>query len=109
MKLPNLTNFDDHPTEPGWIVFRFPTAAQASEFIQELEKNGLRCEQDNSEGPPFLVAAKQYQREAAIRANYRVLGRHRKPFLGDPTLRWAVITLFALLLSLALIGALIKP
>ncbi|MBK7947003.1 MAG: hypothetical protein IPJ85_17595 [Flavobacteriales bacterium] len=56
---------------------------------------------DGEGGPPYLVAAKKHQREAAIRANYRVLGRHRKPFMTDPMLRRSVIGFFVLLLALA--------
>ncbi|MBK7945121.1 MAG: hypothetical protein IPJ85_07390 [Flavobacteriales bacterium] len=108
MKPLNLTNYEDHPTESNWIVFRFPTRAQADEFTLGLEAEGVQHEQDGEGGPPYLVAAKKHQREAAIRANYRVLGRHRKPFMTDPMLRWGVIGFFVLLLALAAAGALLR-
>lgn len=108
MKLPNLTNFDEHPTEPGWLVFRFPTREQSEEFAAELQRAGLGCERDDSDGPPFLVATRERHREAAVKANYLVIGRHRKPFLADATLRWGVIAFFILLLALALAGALLR-
>ncbi len=69
MRLPNLTNYDDHPTEPGWIVFRFPTAGQADEFAIGLEEAGTRHERDAADGPPFLVAVRQHHRETAVRIN----------------------------------------
>lgn len=108
MRLPNLTNYDDHPTEPGWLVFRFATPQQADAFEQGLRDAGIRHERDTEGGPPYLVAARQAQREPAVRINYRVLGRYRKPFLADPVLRWGVLGLLALLVALAVAGALLR-
>lgn len=109
MQLPNLTNYGEHPSEPGWLVFRFTEEEQAIEFGQLLEEHGLRHERDTAGGPPFMVAVKQHHRSAAVRLNYTVLGRHRKPFLADPVLRWGVIALVAFITMLALVGALLHP
>jgi hypothetical protein len=55
----------------------------------------------------MLIGVKQLDRERAIRVNYTVLGRHRRPFIGDPLLRWLVLGLVGLLVLLALLGSLI--
>lgn len=107
MQLPNLTNYGEHPTEPGWLVFRFRDAHQADEFVQLLVAAKLRHERDTEGGPPYLVAVKQHHRSVAVRLNYIVLGRHRKPFLADPLLRWGVIGVVAVIILLALAGALL--
>ncbi|MBK8497467.1 MAG: hypothetical protein IPL52_01295 [Flavobacteriales bacterium] len=99
-----LTNYSDHPEEPTWIVFRFAQAHIAQEFIVELEREGVKHERDENGGPPFLVGVKQHHRERAVRINYSVLGRHRKPFMGDPVLRWSVFVLVALAVVLAVAG-----
>lgn len=107
MALLNLTNYDDHPEDPNWIVFRFTEPGMAEEFREALREAGIGCETDNEGGPPYLVAVRQRHREAAVRANYRVLGRHREPFIGDGLLRWVVLGGVGLLLALALAGALL--
>lgn len=109
MQLPNLTNYSEHPTEPGWLVFWFRTEEQAMEFVQLLNADGLRNERDMGGGPPYMVAVKQHHRTTAVRFNYTVLGRHRKPFLADPVLRWGVIALVSVVILLALAGALLGP
>jgi hypothetical protein len=108
MKLPNLTNFEEHPSEPDWIVFRFGTKGMAVEFVKELEREGLKHERDEGDGPPFLVGARSSQRDAAVRLNYLVLGRHRRPFIADGWLRYGLFALVALLIALALAGALLR-
>jgi hypothetical protein len=106
MALLNLTNFDDHPTDPLWLVFRFTDHSMAREFMQGLDAAGLKYETDEGDEGLRLVAVKQRHRDAAIRINYTVLGRHRQPFIGNATLRWSLLALTALLLLLALAGAL---
>lgn len=107
MDLPNLTNYGEHPTDAEWLVFRFATAAIADEFAAELAEAGVRHERDTEPGPPFLVGVRRVNRDQAVRLNYTVLGRHRKPFLPDAWLRWGVIGLVVLLLALAGAGALL--
>lgn len=108
MALLNLTNYDDHPEDPNWIVFRFAEQGMAGEFQQALRTAGIGCEADDQGGPPYLVAVRQRHREAAVRANYQVLGRHREPFIGDRLLRFAVLAIVGLLLALAIAGALLR-
>ena len=107
MALFNLTNFNDHPEDPNWIVFRFPDATMVGEFTDGLSSAAIAYEQDTG-GPPYLVGVKQRHREAAVRINYRVLGRHRSPFMADTVLRWTVIGLVAVAIALAVAGALIN-
>lgn len=106
--LPRLTNYADHPTEPDWLVFRFADARVADEFCQGLEAKGMRHERDREGGPPYLVAVRRIHRSDAVRLNYLVLGRHRKPFIANPALRWSVLALVAALLALAVAGRLMS-
>jgi hypothetical protein len=108
MALLNLTNYDDHPEDPNWIVFRFPDQGMAEEFRSAVAAAGLQHEVDTNGGPPFMVGVKQRHREQAVRLNYQVLGRHREPFIGDHLLRWVVLGFVGLLLALAVAGALLR-
>lgn len=107
MALFNLTNFNDHPEDPNWVVFQFTDATMLREFTDDLTNAAITYEQDTG-GPPFLVGVKQRNREAAVRINYRVLGRHRSPFMADKALRWTVIGVVAVAIALAVAGALIN-
>lgn len=107
MALLNLTNFDDHPTDPTWLVFRFGDPGMGSEFIQGLEQAGIRYEADRDEGMT-LIGVKQRDRDAAIRVNYAVLGRYREPFISNALVRWGLLGLVLLAILAALIGALLK-
>jgi len=104
MAILNITNYDDHPGDANWIVFRFPTEGMAGEFAQALDQAGIGHERDGDGGPPFLVGVKQRHREQAVRLNYSVLGRHRETFIADGLLRWAVLGFVALIMLLALAG-----
>jgi hypothetical protein len=103
MALLNLTNFDDHPSDPTWLVFRFGDDDMAREFREGLDAAGIPHEDDLG-AHPRLIAVKQRHRDAAIRIDYQVLGRHRPPFIGDGRLRWGLLGLTALLVLLALVG-----
>jgi hypothetical protein len=108
MALLNLTNFDDHPTDPTWMVFRFGDRDMAREFIAGLEAAGIPFEAEDEEGMEVgavrLVGVKQRFRDAAVRVNYVVLGRHREPFLSNTLLRWVLLAFVGLLVGLAILG-----
>lgn len=104
MAILNITNFDDHPEDPQWIVFRFKQRGIAKEFVDGLTAVSIPYEQDEGDGAPFLVGVKAHHRETAVRLNYTVLGRHRTPFIADGLVRWSIIGLFAALLLLAVLG-----
>lgn len=108
MALLNITNFDDHPEQPLWMVFRFADHRQCAEFVAGLQAENLPHEQDANGGPPFLVGVKQRDREAAVRINYTVLGRYREPFIGNVALRWALLILVGGILLLALVGIVLQ-
>jgi len=108
MALLNLTNFDDHPTDPTWMVFRFGDRDMAREFIAELQAAGIAFEAEEEDdvqtGAVRLIGVKQRFRDAAVRANYVVLGRYRQPFLSNTFLRWALLAFVGLLVGLAVAG-----
>jgi hypothetical protein len=107
MAILNLTNFDDHPEDPNWMVFRFPENRQAEEFIAGLDAEGIGHERDAG-GPPFLVGVKQYHRERAVRINYTVVGRHREPFIADRAFRWGLLAFVGVIVLLAVVGWIVQ-
>ena len=99
-----LTNFEDHPTDHRYMVFNFPNSQMAGEFMDGLTMKAIPFEADDSGGPPFLIGVKKHFRERAIEVNYTVLGRHRKPFIGDVVFRWFLLVFVAVSIILAIAG-----
>ncbi len=108
MALLNLTNFDDHPTDSAWLVFRFGDRDMGREFMEGLDAAGIPYETNEEDDGMRLIGVKQRHRESAIRINYGVLGRHRAPFISDGRLRWALIAFTLGLVLLAILGAMQK-
>ncbi len=104
MALLNLTNFDEHPEDPLWLVFRFKERGIALEFMDGLKAATIPFEEDQNDGPPHLVGVKTQYREVAVRINYTVTGRHREPFIADRLIRWVLLGFFGLLLLLVVLG-----
>jgi hypothetical protein len=106
MSLIDLTNYSEHPVEPGWLVFRYPTQEHARDMTDELQRAGIRWEADLVDGPPFMVGVRKVNRSAAEKLNYVVLGRYRKPFISSKLLRWVIIFVTVGILALAFAGML---
>lgn len=108
MSLIDLTNYSEHPTQPGWMVFRYPTVEHAKEMVSQLEAAGLQSESDLLDGPPYMVGTRIGSRSTAERLNYVVLGKFRKPFIYNRFLKWAIIIFTLAILALAIGGLLVQ-
>ncbi len=106
MSLIDITNWGDHPTEPGWLVFRYGDVDRALAMRRALEAEGIPHEVDE-EGPPWLIGVRKKYRERAELLNYRALGGDRPRFIADRALRWLVLGLVGAVLLLALAGMLL--
>ncbi|MFB6258336.1 MAG: hypothetical protein ABEH38_06565 [Flavobacteriales bacterium] len=102
----NLTNHGPHPTRPGYHVFRFKDHDQGNYFEGLLEEEGLEYEKTvtDDEKRLMLFAIKRRQLQKAQRLNDRVSARFRSRFIPQKGLRIFVISIFALLLLLAIMG-----
>lgn len=99
-----LTNFEDHPGDHRYMVFNFPTSQMAGEFMDGLTMAAIPFEADDSGGPPFLIGVKKQYRERAVQINYTVIGKHRKPFIGDDVFRWLLLVFVGVAILLAILG-----
>lgn len=108
MSLIDLTNYSEHPTQPTWLVFRYPTSRHATDMVEELKRAGVRHEVDLLEGPPFMVGVKKTDRALAEKLNYTILGKYRKPFIANRVMRWAIILITVGILALAIAGLLLQ-
>lgn len=90
------------------MVFRFGDRDMGREFVEGLDEAGIPYEANEDDGGMRLIGVKQRYRDAAVRINYRVLGRHREPFIGDRAIRWVLMAFTLGLVLLALLGALLN-
>ena len=104
MSLIDLTNYSEHPTQPNWLVFRFPTSEHAQEMVRLCESAGMSTESDVVDGPPFMVGVHKRYATRAEKLNYQVLGKFRKPFIPNVFWRWTLIAFFVVLMAVAIIG-----
>lgn len=104
MSLIDLTNYSEHPTEPNWLVFRYPSSEHAKEMLRVCEAEGMKVQADTVDGPPFMVGVHKRHATRAETLNFKVLGKYRKPFIPNPFWRTALIVFFVALMLIAVIG-----
>lgn len=101
----NITNFDDHPGDNRYYVFKYRLDEHADEFATLLQEKNVVYERfyDEDNDMTLFGIAKTFSKEA-IWCNNIVHGRHRKPFISIGILRWALLIVTAGMILLALIG-----
>jgi hypothetical protein len=111
MSILRLTNFEDHPGDHRYLVFRFQDPKMAGEFMDELTMAAIPFEEDetNEGRAPYLIGVKKQFRERAVKLNYTVIGRYREPFISDAGFRWFLIAFVGFVLLLAVLGWLNRP
>lgn len=108
----NITNFFDHPTRPGYTVFRFKEKERAVYFRQLLEKEKIWFENDTQkEGEKtfYFFGVKNGNLKKVNQLNYLVNGRFRKPLIPNAYFRWILFIIAASVMGLALAGYLHQP
>lgn len=101
----NLTNYHDHPQNSYYTVFFFRTQDQADHFESLLKENGIEYEKADKEeeDTKYFFAVRNDVRKDAIRLNYLVSAKFRKPFLPRRA-GWLVVILTLAAIALAIIG-----
>jgi len=100
-----LTNYKDHPTNERYVVYVFKQLPAASDFEKALNQANITFEKDseNEDGVSFYAVERKHQKEA-LDINYRVIGKHRTPFMGNKLLRYSTLFVFVTFLIIAIIG-----
>lgn len=102
-----FVNYVQHPSNPSYIVYRFPDKGRADSFEEELNKQNIWFEkgEDEKRGNLYTlygVHKKDYKKTEKI--NYMVEAMHKKPFIPFKILRYLVLFLGLGMLTLAIIG-----
>lgn len=102
------TNWYEHPGDNRYQVFEFRSTALADEYQADLEAAGVEFErapvEEDGDGTVERFGIHKRHFQAALRANHLLHGRHRRPFIPNALLRWAMLIITAATLGLAVMG-----
>lgn len=102
-----LVNYVKHPTNPNYIVYRFPDKNRANSFQFELEQKGIwfeRGEEVKGNRTFYLIGIHKNDYKKTVRINYLVEAQHKKPLIPFKVLRYGLLLISGALLTLAIIG-----
>ena len=104
----DFTNFQDHPSNRSYMVFKFHRPEQADYFEGLLHEAGIHYERhddvDKPERARYLVAAPKKHEKQLRYFNNLAIGKVRHKFIPDRFFRILVFAISAIVLSLAIIG-----
>ena len=105
----HLGNYREHYDNKDYIVFYFDHKEQSLFFEELLTKNNLFFEKHLESEKNFLVyyAIRRSDFQKVNELNDQSKEKFRKPFISDNYLRYTVLSLFFLMLVLAITGAIV--
>ena len=102
-----LLNYLQHPSNPSYIVYRFPDKERAASFEIELKNNSIWFEKDeeNKRGKVYtLFGVHKNDFKVTEQINFKVEAKHKKPFIPFKGFRFIVLFIGLGLLLLSVIG-----
>lgn len=102
-----LINYDEHPGDNRYYVFRFRDEHRATEFDELLTGRNVTFERDSQEDAgeiEYLFGIHKDYFKDALWCNNMIHARHRKPFIPSRFGRWALLLFVAGVIALAIIG-----
>ncbi len=101
-----FSNFEEHPTNDKFLVFRFLMKPMAEEFASTLTDRKIPFESftEGEDQIQYFFAVKKSHQDEAKRINYLVFAKHRKPLIQNKFARLALVGTVLALILLSLIG-----
>lgn len=104
----DFTNFQEHPTNRSFMVFKFHRKEQADFFEGLLHEAAILYERhddmDDPDKPRYLFAAPKKHEDQLRYLNNLAIGKFRSKFIPDRSFRFLIFFISALVLALAFIG-----
>lgn len=103
----NLTNYRDHPSERGYVVFFYTDFQMANYFEELLVEEDIPYERavDQETGAKrYLFGVHKKHQQKLLKLNDLAIGKFRKPFIGSAVLRWIILGITAAMLLLGILG-----
>ncbi|MDG1475837.1 MAG: hypothetical protein P8Q14_01695 [Vicingaceae bacterium] len=106
----NILNYSDHPTRVGYTVYRFFEKERADYFEELLIKENVSFESsiEESGNTLYLFGIKKGDAKKAMNANYLVSAKFRNKIIPNTYFRWGVILFAITMITIAVIGAILK-
>ena len=102
-----LVNYVKHPSNPLYIVFRFPDEDRASSFEAELIAAEIWFERSSEQKSTrlfHLFGIHQRDFKKAEKINFSVEAKHKKPLIPFKLLRYSLMLFSAVVMTLAIMG-----
>lgn len=101
-----IRNYNIHPENKKYWVFFFSDIDMAKYFEGLLTESNIEFEKDESEDlvKRVLYGIHKRDMEQALELNNIAIGKFRKPFIVDPTLRYVIIFISVAVVILSIVG-----
>lgn len=101
----DFTNWQDHPANRKYVVFKYHRPEQADFFENLLREEGFDYERfDDEEEERYLIAAPKSAEKRLLYLNNVTIGKFRNKFIPNKGFRLLVMLISAIVLALAFIG-----
>lgn len=104
----NITNYFEHPTRPGYYIFKFYEKKRADYFEELLNNQNIWYESsfDDEQKPTYLYGIKLNDYKKAQNANYLVSAKFRKKTISNRYIQIVIYIVTFSIIALAIYGAL---
>ena len=99
----NLTNWEEHPTDNRYFIFRFNKEDRAARFKELLGKEGIEFRSHEEDGLLLFAVARE-DFDKARKMNYLVMAENREPMIANSYLRWGFVLFILAAVTISLIG-----
>ncbi len=102
-----LVNYVKHPSNRNYIVYRFVDPERAASFEFELTERSIWFEKSDEEkrGRTYLLfGVHKNDFKITEKINFQVEAKHKKPFIPFKLLRYPIMFISAIMLTLAIMG-----
>jgi hypothetical protein len=100
-----LANYHTHPEHKDYTVFTFKNFEQANYFESELIAQNIAFEKAIDEDEKIIMfGIKSTLFEKAQKINADSYAKYKKAFIPDNTLRYSLLGIFFILITLAIVG-----
>ncbi len=99
----DITNWQDHPSNRRYVVFKYHRIDQANYFQELLEREGFEFERHDEEERYLIVAPKTAEKKL-LYLNNLAIGKYRNKFIPNKGFRLLVLIISAIVLGLAFVG-----
>lgn len=106
-ELLDFTNYRIHPTQKNYNVFHFARADQAQFFENLLIEQKIEFERHDERkdnGMVYYFGVKKKYFKQVEKLNNMAIGQYRSKFIANSGMRWIIIIIGMLALTLAIVG-----